>query len=74
VLIEYAIVRVVDHGEVPVARGRLACRTLGPLDETTLHRAHPIPARPSARWQPGPHALILTVNGRRDAVARFSLV
>ena len=73
VLIEYAIARLLDHGEVPVARDRLACRTVGPLDDITVRRAHRIPARPSTRWQPGAHVLVLTVNSRRDAVAPFSL-
>ncbi len=73
VLVEYEIVRLVDDGEVPVAHGRLACRTLGALDAVTLARVHHIPSQRSHRWQPGPHALVISVNGRRDALARWKL-
>src|SRR5438094_607958 len=36
-----------------------------------LARSHRLPRRASARWQPGPHLLSVSVNGRRDAAARF---
>jgi hypothetical protein len=74
VLVEYSLVRCLDDGEVPVGHGRLACRTLGALDAATLTRVHRIPALPSHRWQPGAHALVVSINGRRDALARFTLL
>jgi hypothetical protein len=73
VLVEYTVARLVDTSEVPVAHGRLACRTLGPLTDAELSRAHRLPGRPSARWQPGPHVVYVSVNGRRDATAKFTV-
>jgi hypothetical protein len=73
VLVEYQIARLVGTNEVPVARGRLACRTVGPLCDATLSRAHRVPHRASPKWQPGPHVVIVSINGRRDATAKFTL-
>lgn len=74
VLVEYALARVVEQGEVPIAHGQLANRVIGPLAETELSRAHRLPRHPTARWQPGAHVVAVSVNGRRDATSRFTVL
>jgi hypothetical protein len=73
VLVEYRLDHRTADGEPRVARGRLVARTLDPLTDVTTRRSHRLPQHASRRWAEGPCRLVLTINGRDDATATFTL-
>lgn len=72
-LVEYRIEHRAAAGELRHATGRLLARTVDPLADVGVRRTHRLPRQPSSRWIVGPCRLIVTINGRDDATATFTL-
>lgn len=73
VLVEYRIEHRASAGELRRANGRLLARTVDPLADVSVRRMHRLPRHPSSRWTAGGCRLVVTINGRDDATATFTL-